>query len=143
MKQNKKKRFFMQVIMKNKKQLVKQKYTSNFMAISTGVPQVCVLAPPLFFLSIDYISLHYTAKLLKFALNMSVVCLVQKSDIGRIWSSQLFVAVIVKIVLNIKETVEMVVHFWKPFITNLPLNIMKGIAPLESYRLLGTTPTKI
>ncbi len=127
----------------DRQQLVRVgKFSSSTRAISTGAPQGCVLSPLLFSLyTKDCTSKDPSVKLLKFAEDTTLICLIQDGDESAyrqevnelaVWCS------LNNLELNMLKTVEMIVDFRRP--PHPPLTIMNSsVTAVESFRFLGTT----
>ncbi len=132
-------------LLTDRQQLVRLgKLTSRTITISTGAPQGCVLSPLLFSLyANDCTSNDSSVKLLKFADDTTVICLIKDGDESAyrqeveqlaVWCSHN------NLELNTLETVEMIVDFRRNPPALTPLTIMNStVAAVESFRFLGTT----
>ncbi|MCI4392536.1 hypothetical protein PGIGA_G00147050 [Pangasianodon gigas] len=129
----------------DRQQLVRLgKFTSNTRTISTGAPQGCVLSPLLFSLyTNDCTSKDPSVKLLKFADDTTVICLIQDGDESAyrheveqlaVWCSHN------NLELNMLKTAEMIVDFRRNPPALPLLTVMDStVAAVESFKFLGTT----
>uniref|UniRef100_A0A8C1NZF1 Reverse transcriptase domain-containing protein n=1 Tax=Cyprinus carpio TaxID=7962 RepID=A0A8C1NZF1_CYPCA len=129
----------------DKQQLVRLgKYTSSTRKISTGAPQGCVLSPLLFSLNTnDCMSKDSSVKLLKFADDTTLICLIQDGDESAYRQEVKELAVwctLNNLELNTLKTVEMIVDFRRNPPALPPLTTMNStVTAVESFRFLGTT----
>ncbi len=129
----------------DRQQLVRLgKFSSSTRTISTGAPQGCILSPLLFSLYTNgCTSKDPSVKLLKFADDTTLICLIQDGDESAyrqevkeltVWCSHN------NLELNTLKTVEMIVDFRRNPPALPPLTIMNStVTAVESFRFLGTT----
>ncbi len=128
----------------DRQQLVRLgKFSSNTCTISTGAPQGCGLSPLLFSLyRNDCTSKDPSVKLLKFADNTTLICLIQDSDESAYRQEIKELSVwygLNNLELNMLKNVEMIVDFWRNPPALPPLTIMNStVTAVESFRFLGT-----
>ncbi len=129
----------------DRQQLVRLgKFSSNTCTISTGAPQGCILSPLLFSLyTNDCTSKDPSVKLLKFADDTTLICLIQDGDESAYRQEVKELAVwcsLNNLELNTLKTVEMIVDFRRNPPALPPLTIMNNtVTAVESFRFLGTT----
>ncbi len=127
--------------MTDRQQLVRLgKFSSSNRTISTGAPQGCVLSPLLFFLyTNDGTSKDPSVKLLKYADDTTLICLIQ--DGGESAYRQEVKALSVWCSLNHLElNTCKIVDFRRNPRALPPLTIMNStVTAVESFRFLGTT----
>ncbi len=120
------------------------KLTSRILTVSAGAPQGCILSPLLFsFYNYDCTSKDSSVKLLKFADDTKIICLIKDKDESAyrqevehltVWCS------LNNLELNTLKTVEMIVDFRRNPPVLPPLTIIDStVAAVESFRFLGTT----
>ncbi len=116
---------------------------SNSCFTNTGAPQVCVLSPLLFSLyTNDCTSKDTSVKLLKFANDTTLICLIQDGDESAYRQEVKELAVWCSLnnpELNTLKTVEMIVDFWRNPPAVFPLIIMNSIVTaVETFKFLGS-----
>ncbi len=121
-----------------------RKFSSSTRTISTGAPQGCVLSPLLFSLyTKECTSKDLSVKLLKFADDTTLICLIQDGDEYAYRQEVKELAVwcsLNNLELNTLKSVEMIVDFRRNSPALPPLTTMKStVTAVESFRFLGNT----
>ncbi len=116
---------------------------SNSCFTNTGAPQVCVLSPLLLSLyTNDCTSKDPSVKLLKFANDTTLICLIQDGDESAYRQEVKELAVCCSLnnpERNTLKTVEMIVDFWRNPPALFPLIIMNStVSAVETFKFLGS-----
>ncbi len=116
---------------------------SNSCFTNTGAPQVCVLSPLLLSLyTNNCTSKDPSVKLLKFANDTTLICLIQDGDESAYRQEVKELAVWCSLnnpELNTLKAVEMIVDFWRNPPAVFPLIIMNSIVTaVETFKFLGS-----